>query len=155
MCKMINFAAMETIADRLNSLGAGMPRGWRKSLAKHCGVNPVSVSDWLSGKSKSIEGKNLLKAAEFLQVNPQWLATGKGVKDNTSAPSVSEAPSVRDPIESDLSVLEPLLAAKYRHALEGIKLDIRIAAQAARTKVETDRERTTLDPPLERRRISN
>lgn len=47
-------------------------------LAHACGVRPPSVNGWLSGKSKFLKGENLLAAAEFLRVNPWWLATGKG-----------------------------------------------------------------------------
>lgn len=47
-------------------------------LARACGVSTASVSDWLSGESKSIKAANLLKAAKFLNVSPDWLATGQG-----------------------------------------------------------------------------
>ena len=33
------------------------------ALAKACGVSPASVSDWLSGKSKTMEASHLLAAA--------------------------------------------------------------------------------------------
>ncbi|TPS33602.1 LexA family transcriptional regulator, partial [Acinetobacter baumannii] len=47
-------------------------------LARAVGVKPPSVSDWLSGKSKTMEGENLLRASKFLNVNPSWLASGTG-----------------------------------------------------------------------------
>jgi phage repressor protein C with HTH and peptisase S24 domain len=47
-------------------------------LARAVGVKPPSVSDWLSGKSKTMEGENLVRAAKFLKVNPTWLASGTG-----------------------------------------------------------------------------
>lgn len=50
-------------------------------LAHACGVKPPSVNGWLSGKSKFLKGENLLAAAEFLRVNPWWLATGRGKMD--------------------------------------------------------------------------
>ncbi|WP_454844872.1 helix-turn-helix domain-containing protein [Ralstonia thomasii] len=50
-------------------------------LAHACGVKPPSVHGWLNGKSKFLKGENLLAAAEFLRVNPWWLATGKGRMD--------------------------------------------------------------------------
>jgi transcriptional regulator with XRE-family HTH domain len=71
---------MASLGDRLKQLGAEKKRGWQAALARHCGVKPPSVADWLSGKSKSLEGENLLRAAEFFNVNPEWLANGKGVK---------------------------------------------------------------------------
>lgn len=47
-------------------------------LARACGVKQPSVHGWLSGKSKFLRGENLLRAAEALDVNDQWLATGDG-----------------------------------------------------------------------------
>ena len=47
-------------------------------LARASGVKPSSVSAWLSGKTKRIEGANLLRAAQYLGVRPEWLATGAG-----------------------------------------------------------------------------
>ena len=47
-------------------------------LARACGVKPPSVSNWLSGKTKELKGETLLRAAAFLEVNPEWLAYGSG-----------------------------------------------------------------------------
>lgn len=71
---------MSTLSERILDLSKDLERGWQAALARHCKINPVSVANWVSGKSKSLEGANLLKAAEFFQVNPSWLATGKGHK---------------------------------------------------------------------------
>lgn len=45
-------------------------------LAAYVGISRSSVSDWLDGSTKSLEGRNLLLAAKFLQVSPEWLANG-------------------------------------------------------------------------------
>ena len=50
----------------------------QSDLAQHVGVSRASVSDWFTGATKTLEGSNLLKAAEYLNLNPDWLATGKG-----------------------------------------------------------------------------
>lgn len=71
---------MSSLSERIAELSAGLGRGWQAKLAKHCGIKPPSVADWLSGKTKKLEGQNLVKAAEFFNVMPQWLATGKGKK---------------------------------------------------------------------------
>ncbi|HCQ9885968.1 TPA: helix-turn-helix transcriptional regulator [Acinetobacter baumannii] len=70
---------LKTLADRLRYAMEVLPPKKIKGvdLARAVGVKPPSVSDWLSGKSKTMEGENLLKAAKFLGVNPVWLATGK------------------------------------------------------------------------------
>ncbi|EMJ4069568.1 TPA: helix-turn-helix transcriptional regulator [Pseudomonas aeruginosa] len=82
----------------------GPPKVTQAALARACRVKPPSVNDWLSGKTKTIEGENLLNAAAFLRVSPLWLATGKGPmrerltanKDGNeqSAPSLSEHANV-------------------------------------------------------------
>ena len=69
---------MNTLAERLEKALAGPPPKRPADLARACGVKPPSVSDWLSGKTKKMEGANLLAAAEFLDVNYWWLAAGQG-----------------------------------------------------------------------------
>lgn len=69
---------MRTLQERLKLVMAGPPKISQAALARACGVRPPSVNDWISGKTKSIEGENLLLAAQFLRVHPLWLATGKG-----------------------------------------------------------------------------
>lgn len=71
---------MNTLAERLRYAMEVLPPRKIKGvdLARAVGVKPPSVSDWLSGKSKTMEGENLLKASSFLEVDANWLATGKG-----------------------------------------------------------------------------
>ncbi|MDC5305527.1 XRE family transcriptional regulator [Acinetobacter baumannii] len=71
---------LKTLADRLRYAMEVLPSKKIKGvdLARAVGVKPPSVSDWLSGKSKTMEGENLLKASKFLGVNPNWLASGTG-----------------------------------------------------------------------------
>lgn len=69
---------MSTLQERLKLVMAGPPKITQAALARACGIRAPSVNDWLSGKTKSIEGENLLLAAEFLKVIPMWLASGKG-----------------------------------------------------------------------------
>lgn len=69
---------MSTLQERLRLIMAGPPKISQAALARACGIKPPSVNDWISGKTKTIEGQNLLLAAEFLGVVPKWLATGRG-----------------------------------------------------------------------------
>lgn len=71
---------MKTLAERLKYAMDVLPTKKVKGseLALIAGVKPPSVSDWCSGKSKTMEGENLLKVAKYLSVDPVWLATGKG-----------------------------------------------------------------------------
>ncbi|HCN47056.1 MAG TPA: peptidase [Pseudomonas sp.] len=74
---------MSTLQERLRQIMVGPPKISQAALARACGIKPPSVNDWLSGKTKTIEGQNLLLAAEFLKVTPMWLATGKGAMRKT------------------------------------------------------------------------
>jgi SOS-response transcriptional repressor LexA len=63
-------------------------------LARRCGVKPSSIHGWLSGKSKFLRGENLLKAAKALNVQQEWLATGKGVITATDRPMAESAQGI-------------------------------------------------------------
>lgn len=65
-------------------------------LAAACGVSPPTAFNWHSGRTKSIKGEPLLKAARALGVTPDWLATGKGQKFPAEElpGSVAERPAV-------------------------------------------------------------
>lgn len=81
---------MTTLAERLEVAMKARPEMKPADLARACRVRPPSVSDWLTGKTKKLEGANLLLAAEFLDVDPWWLATGEGEMQrqrNAAAPS--------------------------------------------------------------------
>lgn len=78
-----------TLKNRLALAAADLPRGWQAGLARRCGVKPPSVADWVSGATKKLEGENLLSAAEYLGVRPQWLATGSGRMRETKPESAT------------------------------------------------------------------
>lgn len=68
-----------TLKDRLAAAMDGLPRGAQARLAAACGVSAPSVNGWLSGETKTLGAETVFAAARFLNVNPEWLATGKGV----------------------------------------------------------------------------
>lgn len=86
---------MNSLADRLRYAMEVLPTKKIKGvdLARAVGVKPPSVSDWLSGKSKTMEGENLLRAANYLKVDPTWLATGigKAIQDQTVIANIPES----------------------------------------------------------------
>lgn len=67
---------MTTLIERLTS--CLVDEKTKVGLKAACGIAQSSVSAWFSGKTKKIEGANLLRAATYLGVNPEWLATGLG-----------------------------------------------------------------------------
>lgn len=84
-----------TLAERLALAMKGPPKITGLALAKHCAVAAPSVSDWLRGKTKTLEANNLIKAAEFLKVRPKWLASGIGPRYITS--EISLVPRAQEP----------------------------------------------------------
>jgi len=68
----------DTLAERLKKAMKGPPKVTGVALAAACKVTTASVSDWMTGKSKAMEGANLITAAKFLGVNSDWLALGRG-----------------------------------------------------------------------------
>lgn len=112
---------MKTLAERLKYAMEVLPPKKIKGveLARAVGVKPPSVSDWLSGKSKTMEGENLLRAAKHLNVNPVWLATGNGEitadqkynsKNLTNGLSTSKLESLDNNIVPVASRLLPVLS---------------------------------------------
>ncbi len=69
---------MTDLAERLKMAMAGPPEIKPSELAKACDIKQPSINDWLNGRTKKMEGANLLAASECLNVNPLWLATGRG-----------------------------------------------------------------------------
>lgn len=67
-----------TLQERLALAMAGPPKIKQVELAAACGIRAPSVNDWLTGKSKRMDGVHLIKASEFLGVRPKWLALGVG-----------------------------------------------------------------------------
>lgn len=107
---------MSTFQDRLRQAMAGPPKVSQAALARACGVSAPSVNDWLSGKTKNIDGQNLLKAADFLKVDAKWLATGRlsratheGVKVHGVAEDALSWPVAGSGEARETSNLEPML----------------------------------------------
>ncbi len=72
-------------ADRLklSRKAAGVTQ---QQLAEACGLTTAAVSKWEQGLTDSVLAANLYCVADFLRVDPRWLATGDGgpVKPSTA-----------------------------------------------------------------------
>ena len=69
---------MNTVAQRLAEALASSDRFTQEGLARSCQVTPAAVSQWVSGQTKNLRLENLFSAADYLGVEPRWLATGEG-----------------------------------------------------------------------------
>lgn len=63
-------------------------------LAKKSGFSQAAISELETGENRSPWGTNLVRLAQSLQVNPEWLATGKGDMDGSEPPLPQEAQRV-------------------------------------------------------------
>lgn len=50
-------------------------------LCKFTGCKSSTVSDWCNGKVKKLNSENAFKVSKLLQLNQEWLITGKGSPD--------------------------------------------------------------------------
>lgn len=116
---------MKTLSERLKYAMTVLPPKKIKGveLARAVGVKPPSVSDWLSGKSKTMEGENLLRASKFLGVTPTWLATGNGkpckVDKPIDAPSEKTCTNISfvDKKVRKIPVLDMVQAGNWREVI--------------------------------------
>jgi len=72
---MANF--MQTLSERI-SWRLEQTGKKKAGLARYVGIAAPSVTKWINGETKRLEGSNLLKAAEYLECDPAWLSTGDG-----------------------------------------------------------------------------
>ncbi len=83
---------MKLLSERINK--ALDHSGIKKiELAKRGKLSRATVSDWSSGKIKSINGDNLMVVADILGVNANWLATGNGqmLENNNNSEKITDA----------------------------------------------------------------
>ncbi|WP_049222685.1 S24 family peptidase [Neisseria sicca] len=100
---------MNTLADRIKQRLTTLNKS-QADLAKYCKVQPPSVSKWLNGGTKTLQGQNLLRASEFLECDPDWLASGKGFW-NTQTPS--DKSDIEIISESTIKMLDADVLGKY------------------------------------------
>lgn len=124
-----------TLAERLNEAMNGPPKVTGVALAKACGVSPPSVSGWRTGDSKTLEGSNLLAAADFLGVRPKWLADGvgpkypdKGYKTETERAEEAVAGYIQPKKITDPSILEAIriLTSLKKNQREGAVANLKL-----------------------------
>jgi phage repressor protein C with HTH and peptisase S24 domain len=80
---------MSSLQERINELFNDQPEKKAADLARFAKISRSAVSDWRSGKTKTISGENAFSVAKFFGVNPEWVQTGNGKKyqPSTIAPS--------------------------------------------------------------------
>jgi SOS-response transcriptional repressor LexA len=69
-----------SLQERINELFEDHPDKYPADLSRFAGVSRSAVSDWMSGKTKKIEGENTFAVARYFGANAEWVQTGKGKK---------------------------------------------------------------------------
>lgn len=83
---------MSTLEDRINQAinhfvsTNNLKKLDRTVMAKYCGVSVAAVGQWINGKTHSLDSLTNAKAAQYLGINPHWLAgdTKHGMLDASS-----------------------------------------------------------------------
>lgn len=109
MADPLPYSQMAALSERMRAAMAGPPKVSQAALARACGVKPPSVNDWLSGKTKTIEGAHLLAAAARLNVNALWLATGKGPREVNVQQRVAEVRTTSQNLAMSAAILSRAL----------------------------------------------
>lgn len=139
---------MRTLQERLKMAMAGPPKVTQAALARACGVRAPSVNDWISGKTKTIEGQNLLIAADFLKVMPMWLATGKGPMRKAETKVGFDDSELLTVDEGDLSgLLDQLKSSKNKASPKSQAVISRMVGLAERGEID-DRAWTVINDLL-------
>jgi len=108
-----------TLSERLRQAMEGPPPVTAAALARACKVKPPSVHAWLSGRTKTIEGANLLAAAKLLGVSPDWLASGVGpMRAASYATAEPPAGYLPDPqLQTAMDLLHQLRPERLQEAI--------------------------------------
>lgn len=83
--------------------------GNQSELARHVGVSPQAVQQWIAGET-SPRGKNLIKVAEFLGVSPSELQYGEQLLDDLSTLQARrrEYVNLRSELMAEKGITNPL-----------------------------------------------
>lgn len=105
-------------------------KGIRKSaFAKMVGVSPPTVTDWENGDTKMIEGANLVKVCDILEITPEKLIYGRGpdAEKNSTPPA---------PVVAALKDIRPKRMQWTSDAEDAVLSDYRTTDEAGRAKIE-------------------
>jgi transcriptional regulator with XRE-family HTH domain len=70
---------MQSLKRRVEEAKRRHPHLKNAAIARASGVKPPSVTDWLNGKTKSLDAQTAHRAAQLFGCDPTWLAVGVGL----------------------------------------------------------------------------
>lgn len=109
---LVMAARFRTWNDRLN--WALRERQISKAeLARACGIERASVTEWTNGKTKDPKLAPFFLACDKLHISPRWLALGEGPIEPAIVPHVTR----ESVLETVTRLAESLSAAEQRRVL--------------------------------------
>jgi transcriptional regulator with XRE-family HTH domain len=112
----------------------------QSDLAKAIGATPAMVTQWKTGQTQQFDAVKVVRAAQFLDVDVEWLVLGEGSPERIRKTSMRMAEIVdglpKDPRQQTLDFIsyqvtkaEPLMAgekaAHYHQMIESIIKDMK------------------------------
>lgn len=110
-CKITNMS-IETIGDRIRRVRKEL-KLTQKQVASSIGVTPTSIVFWERNETTP-KGKNLLSLCKKLRVDPHWLETGKGDRNQNNVAPVSDSHSS----QKSFPVISMVSAGAWMEAIE-------------------------------------
>ena len=74
----VHHYGMDTLADRMRLAIDSQKDKTQSGLAAYCGVTRAAVSQWVHGETANLKMEYLFAAADYLNIEARWLATGEG-----------------------------------------------------------------------------
>ena len=101
---------MKTLSERLRQAMNESSGITQVEIARYCGISPASITKWVDGRTKRLDGSNLIRAAQLLGVTPLWLAEGRGPmrpKGGEASTATAETVDLRQWLSTDeLALIE-------------------------------------------------
>lgn len=132
-------ADFSTFAGRF-SWALSKMAGSQLQLAEAIDASPGVITQWKTGQTQAFDAVKVIKAAQFLNVDVEWLVLGEGSSERIRKTSQQMAQIVdslpREPRQQTLDFIsyqitkaEPLMAgeksAHYHHMIEAIIQDMK------------------------------
>lgn len=103
----------KSLGDRIKTARLAAQKS-QQQLGDAAGISRSAVAQWESGETKNIRPGHLFRAARFLGVSPEWLATGRGPQAQVREEPPAEY-SRRVPLADPQSAADPhTLMDNYR-----------------------------------------
>jgi len=107
-----------SLQERINELFSENPQHKPADLARFLGISRAAVSDWLSGKTKTIAGHNAIGVAKYFHVNFEWVQSGKGKKHATILPEKINIDQHRTYIRGYVPLVSWVQAGEWCESIE-------------------------------------